>query len=70
MHTPYYQLPDVLSQTAGVLPHDKPFDAIHVGAAADTVPQALLARLAEGGRMVIPVGPQHGEQASCFKACF
>lgn len=33
-----------------------PFDAIIVTAAASDVPQALLAQLADGGRMVIPVG--------------
>ncbi|PSJ46575.1 protein-L-isoaspartate O-methyltransferase [Zobellella endophytica] len=33
-----------------------PFDAILVTAAASQTPQALLAQLAEGGRMVIPVG--------------
>lgn len=33
-----------------------PYDAIHVGAAAPTVPAALLDQLAKGGRMFIPVG--------------
>ncbi len=33
-----------------------PFDAIIVTAAAQTVPKALLDQLAEGGRLVIPVG--------------
>lgn len=33
-----------------------PFDAIIVTAAASDVPTALLAQLAEGGRLVIPVG--------------
>ncbi|MDC5804063.1 protein-L-isoaspartate(D-aspartate) O-methyltransferase [Vibrio europaeus] len=33
-----------------------PFDAIIVTAAAESVPAALLAQLAEGGVMVIPVG--------------
>ncbi|MEW7866297.1 protein-L-isoaspartate(D-aspartate) O-methyltransferase [Aeromonas diversa] len=33
-----------------------PFDAILVTAAASEVPQALLEQLADGGRMVIPVG--------------
>ncbi|MBF9001467.1 MULTISPECIES: protein-L-isoaspartate(D-aspartate) O-methyltransferase [Vibrio] len=33
-----------------------PFDAIIVTAAANQVPQALLDQLAEGGRLVIPVG--------------
>ncbi|KAF9528415.1 protein-L-isoaspartate O-methyltransferase [Crepidotus variabilis] len=33
-----------------------PYDAIHVGAAAPTVPQALVDQLATPGRMFIPVG--------------
>jgi protein-L-isoaspartate(D-aspartate) O-methyltransferase len=35
-----------------------PFDRIMVTAAAEEVPQALSAQLAEGGKMVVPVGPR------------
>ncbi|OEF08102.1 protein-L-isoaspartate(D-aspartate) O-methyltransferase [Vibrio genomosp. F10] len=35
-----------------------PFDAIIVTAAPNSVPEALLEQLAEGGRMIIPVGEE------------
>ena len=38
------------------LPDYGPYDAIHVGAAAEKIPDALLDQLANGGRMIIPVG--------------
>ena len=38
------------------------FDAIHVGAAAEKMPDILLRSLKRPGRMVIPVGPQWGSQ--------
>ena len=45
------------------LPEHAPFDAIVVTAAPDHVPPALVAQLARGGRLVIPVGTQGaGEQ--------
>lgn len=43
-------------------PAQAPFDRILVTAAAPTVPPALLAQLAEGGVMVLPLGPARGVQ--------
>ena len=46
---------------AGV-PAQAPFDRIIVTAAADEVPEALVAQLAEGGKMMLPLGPRDGTQ--------
>ena len=44
------------------LPQHAPFHAIVVSAAAPEIPQPLLQQLAEGGRMVMPVGPTEAQQ--------
>ncbi len=41
---------------------EAPYDAIMVTAAAPRVPADLLAQLAIGGRMMIPVGPRHVQE--------
>ena len=42
-------------------PEHAPYNAILVSAAAPKLPESLVQQLAEGGRMVIPVGPQHSQ---------
>lgn len=42
-------------------PEHAPFDAIIVSAAAPQVPAPLVKQLGDGGRMVLPVGPQDGQ---------
>ena len=44
------------------LPVAAPYAGILVTAGAGAVPPALLRQLAEGGRLVVPVGPADGEQ--------
>lgn len=44
------------------LPEFSPYHAILVSAAAPEIPRTLLEQLAEGGRMVIPVGPPHSQE--------
>ena len=44
------------------LPEFAPFDAILVAAAAPAAPEPLLAQLAEGGRMIIPVGDTDSQE--------
>jgi protein-L-isoaspartate(D-aspartate) O-methyltransferase len=43
-------------------PERAPFDAIIVTAAPENIPPPLLEQLAEGGRMIIPVGPVQNTQ--------
>ena len=43
-------------------PEFAPYNGIIATAAPDEIPPALLEQLADGGRLVIPVGPRHGYQ--------
>lgn len=44
-----------------------PYDAILVAAASPDVPQALLDQLAEGGRMLIPIGDRNEQTLTLFE---
>lgn len=44
-------------------PDRAPFDRIMVTAAAEAIPEALVAQLAESGKMVLPLGPHGGPQS-------
>ena len=54
----------VLIEGDGRLGYEKlaPYDCIHVGAAADKIPEDLIKQLAPNGRMMIPVGAQNEAQ--------
>jgi protein-L-isoaspartate(D-aspartate) O-methyltransferase len=43
-------------------PEAAPFDRIIVTAVGEEIPPKLIEQLAEGGRMVMPIGPQYGGQ--------
>jgi protein-L-isoaspartate(D-aspartate) O-methyltransferase len=43
-------------------PDHAPFDRIIVTAASETVPEALVGQLADGGVMILPLGPHEGVQ--------
>lgn len=49
------------------LPEHAPFDAILVAAAFPRVPEPLVAQLAEGGRLVQPIGPGGAEEVVLFE---
>src|SRR5712691_3640679 len=44
------------------LPEFAPFDAILVGASAPAIPAPLAAQLAQGGRMIIPIGDTDSQE--------
>ncbi len=48
------------------LPEHAPFDGVIVTAAAPEVPQPLLDQLAEGGRLIMPVGSRAGQVLKLF----
>jgi protein-L-isoaspartate(D-aspartate) O-methyltransferase len=58
----YSNVTILLGDGAAGMTHTAPFDRIMVTAAAEDVPQPLVALLAPGGKMVLPIGPRSGAQ--------
>jgi protein-L-isoaspartate(D-aspartate) O-methyltransferase len=58
----YSNITILIGDGAAGMTHTAPFDRIMVTAAAEDVPAPLIALLAEGGKMVLPVGPHNGPQ--------
>ncbi len=52
------------------LPEHAPFDVILVAAAAQAVPDRLLAQLADGGRLIVPIGQQLSKPAMALRMMF
>ena len=48
------------------LPQEAPFDAIVVAAGAESLPTAYQEQLADGGRLIIPIGPPSRQQMFRF----
>jgi len=49
------------------LPEHSPFDKILVAAAAPRIPETLVAQLADGGRLVVPVGSRAEQQVQIVR---
>jgi protein-L-isoaspartate(D-aspartate) O-methyltransferase len=58
----YHNIVTRLSDGTAGWPDESPFDAIIVTAGAPKIPEPLIAQLANGGRMVVPVGDQHSQE--------
>jgi protein-L-isoaspartate(D-aspartate) O-methyltransferase len=58
----YSNVTILLGDGAEGLSHTSPFDRIMVTAAAEEIPEQLVAQLAVGGVMVLPLGPHNGPQ--------
>ena len=58
----YANVEVLLGDGFGGEPMRAPYDRIIVTAAAETIPPALIAQLADDGIMVLPLGPQGGTQ--------
>jgi len=58
----YHNIITRLSDGTKGWPEEAPFDAIIITAGAPRIPDALIAQIAQGGRMIVPVGDQHSQE--------
>jgi len=58
----YNNVEVLLGDGAAGVPDKAPFDRIMITAAAQNIPETLTAQLAEGGLMILPLGPHNGSQ--------
>jgi protein-L-isoaspartate(D-aspartate) O-methyltransferase len=58
----YEQVEVIVGDGSLGVPERAPFDGIAVAAAAPTIPPALYAQLADGGRLVVPRGSRWGQE--------
>ena len=62
-----YSAKVVVGDGSGGLPDLAPFAGIIVGAGAPEVPEPLVAQLADGARLVIPVGPRSSQRLTIVR---
>ena len=58
----YSNIAVILGDGFAGVPERSPFDRVIVTAAAEEVPAALVEQLADGGKIVLPLGPRKGTQ--------
>jgi len=58
----YHNIVTRLSDGTKGWAEEAPFDAVIITAGAPRIPDALIAQLAPGGRMIVPVGDQHSQE--------
>ena len=63
----YRNIQIVIGDGSRGFPEAAPYNAILVSAAAPELPRDLVAQLAEGGRMIVPVGPMTRSNFSSSK---
>lgn len=66
-HLGYKNVRVIVGDGSRGFPESAPYDAILVSAAAHELPHALVLQLAEGGRMIIPVGRGEAQQLQLIR---